>query len=330
MTPGWTLFITIVTALNIVGALWLLYATSRPSPDDRPGAETGHTWDGDLREYHNPLPRWWLWLFYGTVAFSVGYLVLYPGLGSYTGTLDWTQQGQWQRQVEAADKATAPLYARFAHMSMDELIADADARRVARNLFANNCAVCHGSDARGAAGFPNLTDSDWLWGGDEVNVQTSIGQGRVGAMPPWGPQLGPEGVEEAVAYVLTLSGRQAPADLAAAGKARFDLFCVACHGPEGKGNQALGAPNLTDPVWLHGGTPEAIRATIVNGRNNPMPAQQEALGARKVRLLASYVLSLSPRVPDPAAPPAVAPVPAEAAAAAAADTAPTQGDAAAP
>lgn len=303
MTSGWTLFITLVTALNIVGAAWLLHATARASPEaDKPGAQTGHVWDGDLREYHNPLPRWWLWLFYGTIVFSIAYLVLYPGLGGYAGKLGWTQQQQWQQEVDAADLAAAPVYERFKGMTLDALITDPDAQRVGKNLFANHCAMCHGSDARGNPGFPNLTDADWLWGGTADNVQTTISQGRIGVMPAWGPQLGADGVAEAVAYVLTLSGQQAPADLAAKGKTRFETFCVACHGPDGKGQSALGAPNLTDQVWLHGGTPEAIRATVTNGWNNQMPAQLATLGEQKVRLLTAYVLSLSPRVAEPALP----------------------------
>lgn len=302
MTTGWTLFIAIVTAINIVGCVWLLLATSRRSPGDmQPGAETtGHTWDGDLREYNNPLPRWWLWLFYGSVVFAIGYMVLYPGIGSFGGTLGWSQHKQWEEQVAAAEAASAPVFARFASMELGELAADPDAMRVARNLYANNCAMCHGSDARGATGFPNLTDGDWLYGGDADTLLTTLSYGRNGIMPPWGEALGEQGVEDVAAYVLTLSGQSAPADRAAAGKPKFEMYCAACHGIDGTGMQALGAPNLTDDTWLYGSGIETIRYGIVNGRNNMMPAQLENLGEDRIRLLAAYVMSISPR-PAPVA-----------------------------
>jgi len=212
MTTGWTLFIVILTAINVVGAIWLLWVTSRRAPgDQQPGtATTGHVWDGDLREYNNPLPRWWLWMFYGTVVFSLVYLVLYPGLGSWQGTRGWSQESQWQEQVDAAEAAAAPVYERFAGMSLAELGADPEAMRVARNLYANNCAMCHGSDAGGAKGFPNLTNGDWQWGGAPDTVYQTIAYGRVGVMPPWGEPLGPQGVEEVTSYVLTLSGQPSP------------------------------------------------------------------------------------------------------------------------
>jgi cytochrome c oxidase cbb3-type subunit 3 len=317
MTTGWTLFIVILTAINVVGAVWLLWVTSRRSPADKqPGVETtGHTWDGDLREYNNPLPRWWLWMFYGTVAFGIVYLVLYPGLGSWQGTAGWSQEKQWQEQVAAADAAAAPVYARFASMGLDELGKDPDAMRVARNLYANNCAMCHGSDARGAKGFPSLTDGDWLYGGAPDTVLATISYGRNGIMPPWGEALGEQGVEEVVAYVLTLSGLQAPAALAKAGEPKFQMYCAACHGMDGKGMQAVGAPNLTDDIWLYGSDAAEIRYGIVNGRNNQMPAQLELLGEPKVRLLAAYVLSLAPPYVEPTLEPAPVgeAVPAEAA-----------------
>jgi len=302
MTTGWTLFIVILTAINVVGAIWLLWVTSRRAPgDQQPGTETtGHTWDGDLREYNNPLPRWWLWMFYGTVIFSLVYLVLYPGLGSWMGTRNWSQESQWQEQVDAAEAAAAPVYERFAGMSLAELEQDPDAMRVARNLYANNCAMCHGSDAGGAKAFPNLTDANWQWGGAPDTVYQTIAYGRTGVMPPWGEALGPQGVEEVTSYVLTLSGQQAPADLAAAGKPKYEMFCASCHGFDGKGMQAVGAPDLTDDVWLYEGTADEIRYGILNGRNNQMPAQLELLGEQKVRVLTAYVLSLAPPYVEPA------------------------------
>jgi len=234
------------------------------------------------------------------VIFSLVYLVLYPGLGSWMGTRNWSQEPQWQEQVDAAEAAAAPVYERFAGMSLAELGQDPDAMRVARNLYANNCAMCHGSDAGGAKAFPNLTDANWQWGGAPDTVYQTIAYGRTGVMPPWGEALGPQGVEEVTSYVLTLSGQQAPADLAAAGKPKYEMFCASCHGFDGKGMQAVGAPDLTDDVWLYEGTADEIRYGILNGRNNQMPAQLELLGEQKVRVLTAYVLSLAPPYVEPA------------------------------
>ena len=296
MTTGWTLFIVLLTAINVVGAVWLLWATSKRAPGEpSPGSDTtGHVWDGDLQEYNNPLPRWWLWLFYLSVLFSLVYLLLYPGLGSWRGTLGWSQESQWQAEVDAADAAIVPLFERFAKLDFDTLRADEPAMQIAQNLFANHCATCHGSDARGAPGFPNLADGDWLYGGGEDTVTATITYGRNGVMPPWASVLSEQDIEEVVGYVLQGAGQSVPQALAAAGAVKFATYCAACHGLDGKGTQAVGAPNLTDDIWLYGGTAEAIREGIVSGRNNMMPAQLELLGPDRVRLLAAYVLGLAP------------------------------------
>lgn len=291
MSAGWTWFIAIITALNIGGSLWLLLATSRA--DASAGETTGHVWDGDLREYNHPLPRWWLWLFVITIVFAVGYLVAYPGIGSVKGSLGWTQQQQWEREVAAAEAATAPVYAKFASQTPVVLAGNPEAMDIAKRLYGNNCATCHGADAGGAPGFPNLRDGDWLHGGAPDAIYTTIANGRTGIMPPWGEMLGPQGVEEVIAYVQRLSGQQTDAALATAGEARYMTVCVACHGADGRGQQALGAPNLTDDVWLYGGSADAIRTTIVKGRQNQMPAHLQLLGETKVKLLAGYILSLS-------------------------------------
>jgi len=296
MTSGWSLFVIALVVVNILGCFWLLRWTARPKSATEKiggGADTGHVWDKDLREYNNPLPRWWLWLFYITIVFSVIYLALYPGLGSFTGIKGWTQAGQYVQQRAEADARAAAYLAPFAAMTVPQLAADAKAMATARNLFQVNCAQCHGSDGGGAKGFPNLSDKQWQWGGDPDTVVQTIMAGRVAAMPPWGQVLGAQGVDQVVAYVRQLSGQQADATLAAAGKTQFETVCAACHGVDGKGNPLLGAPNLTDDVWLYGGDAATIKLAVENGRNGQMPAFGERLGAERVRLLAAYALRLS-------------------------------------
>jgi cytochrome c oxidase cbb3-type subunit 3 len=254
-------------------------------------------WDDDLTEYNNPLPRWWLWLFLLSILFALCYLVVFPGLGNFPGIAHWTEVSQYRQEDAAARRALEQRFAAFAGKSLTELSQDPSAMATAKNLFALNCSACHGSDARGAKGFPNLTDQDWLWGGDEKTIYQTISQGRDGLMPAWGPVLGHDGVENVLAYVMSLSGHHPAsvpsADSLNAGKATFTTMCTACHGSDGKGNQAVGGPNLTDNIWLYGGSAADIRETITNGRTNHMPAHLERLGETKVRLLAAYVLSLS-------------------------------------
>jgi cytochrome c oxidase cbb3-type subunit 3 len=297
MSGFWNWWVVLLVAANIVFAVWLLLSTTRAKPGDQhAGPETtGHTWDGDLREYNNPLPRWWLGLFYFTVAFAVGYLVLYPGFGNFGGTLGWTQIRQWQAQRDDANRVATREFAKFDGKSIEALATDPAAIRIAKNLFANNCAMCHGSDARGAKGFPNLTSPNLTWGREPEAILATIGGGRQGVMPAWGAVLGADGVEAVANYVYTLSGRTAPEPaLASAGKEKFDTLCAACHGADGKGMVALGAPNLTDAYWIYGGTLAAIKETVTNGRSNRMPAHLELLGEQRVRLLAAYVYSLTP------------------------------------
>ena len=296
MSSGWSLFVILLTIVNILACVWILRWTSKPRSATEKiggGADTGHVWDGDLREYNNPLPRWWLWVFYLTVVFGLLYLILYPGLGALRGVQGWSQSGQYEQERAAVEARAAEWYAPFASMTVPQLAADGKAMATARNLFQNNCAQCHGSDGGGAKGFPNLANADWQWGGDPDAIVQTISAGRVGAMPPWGDALGPQGVEEVVAYVQALSGQPADAARAAAGKARFETVCAACHGLDGKGMQAVGAPNLTDDVWLYGSDAATISETIVKGRNGQMPAFSERLGEQRVRLLAAYVSKLA-------------------------------------
>jgi cytochrome c oxidase cbb3-type subunit 3 len=296
MTSGWSLFVILVTILNILACVWLLRWTSKPRSATEKiggGADTGHVWDKDLREYNNPLPRWWLWVFYITVAFGLVYLVLYPGLGTFRGIKGWTQQGQYEAERAAAEQQAAAYLAPFAAMTVPQLAADGKAMATARNLFQVNCAQCHGSDGGGAKGFPNLADKNWQWGGDPDTIVQTIAAGRMAAMPPWGQVLGAAGVDSVVAYVQQLSGQQADATLAAAGQPLFETNCAACHGIDGKGNPLLGAPNLTDAIWLYGGDGDTLKATLEYGRNGQMPAFGERLGEQRVRLLAAYALKLS-------------------------------------
>jgi cytochrome c oxidase cbb3-type subunit 3 len=254
---------------------------------------TGHVWDVDLRELNNPLPRWWMILFVLTVIFAFMYLVLYPGLGTYTGQLKWTQIGQHDAEVQKAQTEVAPVYAGLAAMSFPDLAKDARARGIGERLFVNNCAACHGSDARGSQGFPNLTDGDWLWGGTPEDIVATLTNGREGNMPPMAAAVGtPDDVRNVANYVLSLSGSPHNNVAAQLGKAKF-VACAACHGPDGKGNPALGAPNLTDKVWLHGWGEDAIIRTVTQGRHNIMPAQKDRLSAEQIRVLAAYVWGLS-------------------------------------
>lgn len=293
MTTGLHLFVVVLTLANIVAAVWLLWWMRKRRGESASTTDTtGHVWDGDLQEYNNPLPRWWLWLFILTVIFSLVYFVLYPALGSARGVLGWTQQKQWQQMQAEQEQRAQRVLARFSGIPLEDLVRDTEALKIGRNLFANNCAACHGSDGGGAIGFPNLTDGDWLWGGDPETIRTTIHAGRIGAMPAWEAVLGTRGVENVLAYVLSLSGRKAAAGDPAEGRVQFELLCSACHGTDGHGMTAVGAPNLTDNVWLHGGSVDSIRKVIANGVNNAMPAQGERLGEERVRLLTAYVMSL--------------------------------------
>jgi cytochrome c oxidase cbb3-type subunit 3 len=296
MTTGWSLFVIIVTVLNIVACLWLLRWTSKPRTANEKiggGADTGHVWDKDLREYNNPLPKWWLWLFYITVAFGLLYLVFYPGLGNFGGVKGWTQSGQYQQERAAVEARAAQLLAPLAALPVAELVNNQQAMSTAHNLFQQNCAQCHGSDGGGAVGFPNLRDANWQWGSDADSVVATIAAGRVAAMPPWAAVIGEPGVEEAVAYVQTLSGQQADATKAAAGQVHFQTLCSACHGMDGKGNPLLGAPNLTDEIWLYGGDAATLKQTLMYGRNGQMPAWGDKLGEQRVKLLAAYATKLA-------------------------------------
>lgn len=285
-------FVIVMSVANMLACLWLIWWTARRRTANTESNTTGHSWDG-IEEYNNPLPRWWLWLFILTILFGFIYLSLYPGLGNYAGTRGWTSSAQLAQEQAQTQAVFEARYGQFAKMDLVSLSKNAEAMSAARNLFANNCAACHGADARGNSGFPNLTDNDWLWGGNPETIYETIAHGRKGVMPGWVAILGKQGVEEVSAYVLSLSGRKVPEEWIEPGKQRFATICVACHGVDARGNQALGAPNLTDKVWLYGSSMNVLRETVTNGRSNEMPAHLPLLGETKVRLLAAYVYGLS-------------------------------------
>ncbi|MDX9766842.1 MAG: cytochrome-c oxidase, cbb3-type subunit III [Ectothiorhodospiraceae bacterium] len=296
MSLFWHLWVVVLTLGNIAGIYWLIRWTSKRRPGEvAEGAEMEHVWDGDLRDYNNPLPRWWLWMFYGTIVFALGYLTLFPGLGRFEGWLGWTQENQWEREVQRAEAQYGPIYANYAKQDVAALAANPEAVKTGRRLFLNYCATCHGSDARGARGFPNLTDGEWQWGGEPDTIKQTVLHGRQAIMPVRGltGTLTDAEVDEVVHHVLSLSGRDADAGKAAAGQALFMAQCMACHGPEGKGNPMLGAPDLTNDIWLYGGGVEDIRKTISQGRQGLMPNFSDFLGEERVHLLAAYVYSLS-------------------------------------
>jgi len=290
----WNWFIIVPTVAGIIGCFLLVRWLSTDIKTDDQGKSMGHVWDEDLEELNNPLPRWWLNMFYLPLFFGIGYLVLYPGLGTFSGVLGWTSTGQYEQEIDLADAKYGPLFSRYESMDIVAVADDPDARRMGERLFVNYCAVCHGSDARGARGFPNLRDNDWLYGGTPQAIEQSILNGRNGVMPAWEAALGGEaGVADMTEYVLGLSGRNVDTEAAARGGEKFATLCAACHGADGTGNQALGAPNLTDNVWLYGGSSTSVAETIAKGRNGVMPAHAEFLGKDKVHLLAAYVYSLS-------------------------------------
>jgi cytochrome c oxidase cbb3-type subunit 3 len=289
----WNWYIIIPTVGGIIACfLMIRWLSGAISPEDQ-GKEMDHVWDEDLVELNNPLPRWWLNMFYITLFFGIGYLALYPGLGTFKGLLGWTSIGQYEKEMDLADGKFGPLFERYRDMDIVAVADDEQARRMGERLFVNYCATCHGSDARGARGFPNLRDNDWLYGGDPAVIEQTILNGRNGVMPAWEEALGGAGgVADMTEYVFSLSGRNTDQAAVDRGRVKYEQLCVACHGADGTGNQALGAPNLTDNIWLYGGTPTRVMDSIAKGRNGQMPPHRDFLGEDKAHLLAAYVYSL--------------------------------------
>ena len=295
MSAFWHWFVVVVTLGSLAAYLWLLFANARRAPGE--SEDTGHVWDEDLRELNQPLPRWWLNLFVLTVVFAAGYLVLYPGLGNFAGTLGWTQQGEVRAGLDVVLARRAALRAQFAGRDFASLAHDPAAQSLGRELFLANCAGCHGADARGAVGFPDLTDADWLYGGTPEAIVASVTAGRHGTMPPFNGALQPDAVTALASFLPRWSDPKVDAGTRAVALKQFAITCAACHGADGRGNPALGAPNLTDAVWLYGGTPERVRESILFGRTGGMPAHGELLSADDIRLVAAYVHGLSQPAP---------------------------------
>ncbi|BDT75748.1 cytochrome-c oxidase, cbb3-type subunit III [Polynucleobacter sp. KF022] len=294
-SSGWSSYIALVSLVGIVWCVWLLFSQRKAKvvhTADGAVADTGHVWDGDLRELNNPLPRWWMWMFLLSCVFGLVYLVLFPGLGSFPGVLGYSTDGSLMKSMTTANEELKPVYAKYVTMDIEQVAADPKAREMGQRLFLNSCAQCHGSDAGGAKGFPNLTDGDWLYGGSPENIKTTLINGRAGVMPPF-PQLESKQIVDVANYVRSLSGLPADDLKAARGADVYKSNCAACHGPEGKGNIALGAPNLTDKVWLYGGSEATIVETVTKGRMAMMPAQDKVLSPEKIHLLTAYVWGLS-------------------------------------
>jgi cytochrome c oxidase cbb3-type subunit 3 len=289
---GWAIFVGATTVLGLLWCLWLLVVASKREvmADDN---STGHVYDETLVEMNNPLPRWWAILFVLTVVFAFAYVIVYPGLGSMAGTFGWTSVNQYEAEQQKAGALMTQVYAKFKDQPAAELRKNPEAMAIGERLFINNCATCHGSDARGSKGFPNLTDTDWIHGGTPEKIEESITLGRQGNMPPMAAAVGaPDDVRNVANYVLSLSGSAHDAIKAAAGQSKF-AACAACHGPGGKGTQALGAPNLTDKIWLHGWGEEAIVNMVNLGKLNVMPAQGGRMMPEQIHVLAAYVWGLS-------------------------------------
>ncbi len=294
MTSFWSIWVSVIVLGSIFGCLWILYIVAKSQPEGESNQSMGHEFDG-IEELDNPMPKWWILMFVVSSIFALGYLIIYPGLGNFQGIAGWSSTGQWEQEVAEGEAKYGPIFAAYAEKSIPELAQDAEAMKVGQRLFANNCAVCHGSAAKGALGFPNLTDDDWLYGGTPEAIKETLLNGRQGNMPAKGlnPAMSKDDVSDLTHYLLSFSNRTDDKAAAERGKAMFATACAACHGSDAKGMQAAGAPNLTDDIWLYGSTYSRIYQTILHGRAGVMPAQKEALGEDKVHLLAAYVYSLS-------------------------------------
>jgi cytochrome c oxidase cbb3-type subunit 3 len=294
MPAFWHWFVAAGTIVFTIWCIWLISWSAKQGPQNVADDDlVGHKWDGDIEEWNNPAPKWWLYLYFITIAWAVGYMIAFPSLGNYQGMLGWSQEGQYEAEMQAAAENYEPIYEKFAAMEFTELSQNAEAQALGKSLFASYCTTCHGSDARGAPGYPNLTDNDWLWGNAEAELIATIGNGRQAAMPVLAPALGGDaGIDNMVKYVKSLSGGEADAGAMSA-QPMFMALCSVCHGVDGTGNKIFGAPNLTDETWLYGSSAETVRETIVKGRNGQMPPHGDLFGENRTKILAAYIYSLS-------------------------------------
>ncbi len=315
----WNMYVIVITLVSVIGCGVFLLLQDKAKTNA--GNTTGHVWDETLEEYNNPLPNWWRWMFYITVVFALVYLALYPGLGNMAGSFGWTMRGQYEAEMKKADETYGPIFKKFQSQDIKAVAANAEAKEMGQRLYLTYCAQCHGSDAKGAKGFPNLTDKDWLFGGTPEAIKETLTKGRDAMMPAKGvkPDLNGDQIKDLANYVRSLSGLAADSVRAQRGKDLFGAACAACHGPEGKGMVGV-APNLSDKVWLYSSSEESIIETITKGRVNRMPAFGEFLGDAKIHLLTAYVYGLgggeasaaaAPAAPAPAADAAPAPAAAE-------------------
>lgn len=292
MSTFWSRWVVILIAINLGIALFLFVWGQLTKIPTEPDGTTGHVWaHGVLRESVRRLPLWWLLMSIGAFISAGVYFALYPGLGNYKGSLGWTQEDQFQRDTESNNAKIEAQVQPLRALTIEQMATDSNATANGQRLFHDNCAACHGADALGnpILGAPNLVDADWLYGESSETLLTSIRDGRGGVMPALGSVLGEDGLNEVVSYVMSLSGAKAPADWVAAGKTRFETLCSACHGAEGQGNPALGAPNLTDTTWLYGGDLKTVYASVREGRGGVMPGWRSRLNEDQTRMVGSWI-----------------------------------------
>ncbi|WP_439102663.1 cytochrome-c oxidase, cbb3-type subunit III [Congregibacter sp.] len=290
MTSFWSGWVIVLTSVTLILVTWLLFANRKRNAIDE--KTTGHVYDG-IEEWDNPLPGWWFAMFVITIVWGIGYLVAYPGMGNFPGVLGWSSVTQHEQEVAVADEKFRAMRDKYLAMSIEDIYQDPKVRKMGMRIYGNNCSQCHGLDAAGALGFPNLTDDDWLYGGSPEAIKHTLVNGRQAAMPPWESILGEQGIVETTAYVLSLNSRDADETLVAAGEQHYQTYCIACHGPEAKGNIAMGAPNLTNGIWLYGGNEEQIAHSLRIGRNGQMPAFGNTLSEDKIHLVTAYIYGLN-------------------------------------
>lgn len=306
MTEFWSWWVALLSIgcwLFVTGTL-IFVLKMRPTLEE--DGTTGHVYDG-IKEYDKPMPRWWLAVFWMSIVWAVFYVLLYPSLGNWKGIatveqldgtkVHWTAVNEMEADFAKNNQVFLDNFEkRFAGMSVLDLSDDPRALKIGQSLFRQNCAVCHGSNARGAAGFPNLTDNDWIYGGSPEKIVETLQKGRIAAMPAWQEQLGESGVRATAEYVMSVSGRGGlNGALVTEGADLFKKNCSVCHGANAAGNPALGAPNLTDNIWLYGGDRATIQHTLRHGRAGVMPVFADTLGEERIQLVAAYVYQLSKR-----------------------------------